>query len=100
MLVSGEFLTLICVVLWGQKKYIRAFKWVGNSRIRDAEALFTLIKEVGGRFGEMAMSKCIRGEKKIVQWRVHRYRQVALSRVSPYQPLIQRSSLPIAMLHA
>ena len=64
MLVSGEFLTLICVVLWGQKKYIRAFKWVGNSRIRDAEALFTLRKEVGGRCEEMAMSKCIRGEKK------------------------------------
>ena len=74
MLVSGEFLTLICVVLWGQKKYIRAFKWVGNSRIRDAEALFTLRKEVGGRCEEMAMSKCIRG-----QWRVHCYRQVALS---------------------
>ena len=64
MLVSGEFLTLICFVLWGQKKYIRAFKWVGNSRIRDAEALFTLRKEVGGRCEEMAMSKCIRGEKK------------------------------------
>ena len=64
MLVYGEFLTLICVVLWGQKKYIRAFKWVGNSRIRDAEALFTLRKEVGGRCEEMAMSKCIRGEKK------------------------------------
>ena len=31
-----------------------------------AEALFTLRKEVGSRCREMAMSKCIRREKKVM----------------------------------
>ena len=39
-------------------------------------------------------------EKKVVQWRVRRCRQLALSRVPPHQRFTQRSLLPTAIVHA